>query len=275
MLGKLFVYKPGDCLYTDNGYGIMGNKTMHDRRISSVREFIKIIDDDTYEILGIPIVRTSFYRGVQNNNEHKLIPSIARKWNGGLEGLRKLERETLEKFKSRAPAHLTFRPSNEWEWLMLGQHHGLPSRLLDWTTNPLVALYFACSGDNYRSDDGAVYRLSGLEQLRPDHFVYPDFSNPFKIERDFYIYPPHISPRIIAQSSAFTVSKNPIVPLEISPIDKEKGPNDKIIINAVAKDRILQQLRDLGIGPATLFPDLDGLCKQITLEASIRKLFPS
>jgi len=246
---------------------------MKNNKISSIREFINIIDDDTFEYQGLPFVRTFFYRGVQNFREHKLIPSVARKWSGNLDSLQDIEKSILDKFKMRAPAQLGFRPSNDWEWLMLGQHHGLPTRLLDWTMNPLVALYFACAGDNYISADGAVYRLSGLEQLNSEYFSNPDFSNPFRVERDYYIYPPHISPRITAQSSAFTVSKNPIKPLEIPSIDRDRGPNDTIMIKADTKGKILKQLIDLGIGPATLFPDIDGLCKQIADEAAITKRF--
>jgi len=244
---------------------------MNDFRISSVREFINIIEADTFEYRGIPFVRTFFYRGVQNFHAYKLIPSVARTWDGNLNHLRDIEKSIMDKFKTRAPAHLVFRPSNDWEWLMLGQHHGLPTRLLDWTMNPLVALYFACTGDNHLSADGAVYRLSGLDQLQPEYFSHPDYSNPFSIDRDYYIFPPHITPRITAQSSAFTVSKNPIEPLEIPFIDKDRGPNDTIIIRADSKGKILKQLIDLGIGPSTLFPGIDGLCKQIADEASVAK----
>ena len=146
---------------------------MNNYRISSVREFINIIEDDTFEYQGIPFVRTFFYRGVQNFREHKLIPSVARNAGGNLDKLQNIEKSILEKFKTRAPARLVFHPSNNWEWLMLGQHHGLPTRLLDWTINPLVALYFACTGDNHLSADGAIYRLSGLEQLILNIFPIP------------------------------------------------------------------------------------------------------
>jgi hypothetical protein len=241
--------------------------------ISSLLEFVKILDDDTFEYQGMPFIRTSFYRGVQNFLEHKLIPSVARGWMGDLMDLRRIERSILEKFKERALGHnLASHPANDWEWLMLGQHHGLPTRLLDWSTNPLVALYFACATDNNTYADGAVYRLNGFEQLRPEQFSNSAFINPFTIEQDLYIYPPHISPRIVTQGSVFVVCKNPKEPLTVSSDDMDRGPNDSIIVKADAKGKILKQLIDVGIGPATLFPGLDGLCKQIAADAFVAKI---
>ena len=148
---------------------------------------------------------------------------------------------------------------------MLGQHHGLPTRLLDWTTNPLVALYFACVGDNYLSADGAVYRCRGYEQFRPERFTDSTIPGPFDIHKNYFVLPPHISPRITAQAGAFTISKNPMEPLEIIASD-EYATNDRVFVKEGSKKKLLKQLSDLNIHAASLFPDLVGLCEQIKEE---------
>ena len=141
----------------------------------------------------------------------------------------------------------------------------LGKQLLDWTTNPLVALYFSCRGDNHLLADGAVYRSRGYEQFFPERFTNSTLPNPFDIEKNFFILPPHVSPRITAQAGAFTISKNPVEPLEIIASD-EYATNDRVLVKASSKKKILKQLSDLNIHAASLFPDLVGICEQIKEE---------
>jgi hypothetical protein len=200
------------------------------------------------------------FRGVGNKN-YKLIPSIGRKKEIKIESLTNIESGMLKQFKLRAVPYLNSLPTNDWEWLILGQHHGMPTRLLDWTSNPLVALYFACLGE--KDNDGAVYSISNISGLDP-----VKSPNPFDIDDNYFILPFHISPRIAAQASIFTASKNPLVPLEET-IEK---PITKYIINGNRKFAILSFLvLRFGVGPSSLFPGLDGLCNQIALETNTFK----
>lgn len=94
------------------------------------------------------------FRGVSDAS-YPLVPKIARKWKHDQEFLEIVEKVILKNFKVSAARHLNSLPKDDWEWLALGQHYGLQTRLLDWTSNPLVALYFACVSNPHRN--GAIY----------------------------------------------------------------------------------------------------------------------
>src|SRR5688500_6524171 len=74
------------------------------------------------------------FRGV-TSVEHSLVPSVGRR-RDGYSYSRKLENELFEQFKREALPFLPQRPSSDWEWLALAQHHGVPTRLLDWSESP-------------------------------------------------------------------------------------------------------------------------------------------
>ncbi|MDX2371082.1 MAG: FRG domain-containing protein [Colwellia sp.] len=109
-----------------------------------------------------------WFRG-QSDVEWDLVPSIARirnPKNAGEMYLRDwegVERFLIEEFTKKAAPFMDFTPKNKWELLVHAQHHGLPTRLLDWTTNPLKALFFAVEDSSKDRYDGVVYpcMLSG------------------------------------------------------------------------------------------------------------------
>ena len=76
---------------------------------------------------------------------------------GDLESLINQERRLLNEFKRRARIFIQSPPSSDWEWMVLAQHFGLPTRMLDWTENPLVGLYFSVRDRQEISNDGMLY----------------------------------------------------------------------------------------------------------------------
>ena len=190
--------------------------------------------------------RASIFRGV-TDVDYELIPTIGRKeLRGNFQGR---ERRIIRLFQESAIPYLNYHPRNNWEWLALGQHHGLPTRLLDWTTNPLVAAYFAV--EKQYQNDSAIYVSFGRKTVNT-----VEETDPFSVTEVMRYRPPHVSERIIAQAGLFTVHVAP----------RESYGNDdiiKIIIpNKIRKD-LKHVLYKFGVSRKSLFPGIDGIAEDI------------
>jgi hypothetical protein len=169
-------------------------------------------------------------------------------------GVRAIERQILDEFRRRARAFLSDLPTSIWEWLTVAQHFGLPTRLLDWTENPLVALYFAVSGGPDIRDDGILYAYRhGTADLDVELVT-----DPFSTLHIELLRPPHLDRRVIVQQSIFTVE----------PFDRHNSAREGSTlvwwnVSAEKKITITNELERIGIADGTVFPGLQSVASQI------------
>lgn len=206
-----------------------------------------------------------FYRG-HTDSKYKLVPSMFRlDTEGAFASSEEIESYMLNTFKCEATPHLKQTPSDELEWLALAQHHGLPTRLLDWSCNPLVSLYFAVEYNHHI--DGDVWCL-GFPSTNNCLAESTYFARRKTLKQEESIYfPKHVSPRITNQSGCFTVHYSEM-PLE----DESKSiwKITRICISAANKKRIMAELYELGIHRGFIYPDLDGLTQRIRYEVTTK-----
>ena len=226
---------------------------------------MRIFELDTWPELSAEIEKIEatgridwLFRGV-SNAEYGLVSKIGRPGarkdpsNGkSLPHSDAEEAKMLESFKRTARPYLEFEPRSDLEWMAVAQHHGAPTRLLDWTESPLIAAYFAVEKSG---TDGApaIYVHEA-----PPRVPAAEENQPLESIKEVRTYlPTHVTPRIQVQRSVFTY--HPCPATEYSPPDLVKW-----VLPAHRPSFLLRQLIDrMGYNRAALFPDLQGLAEHV------------
>jgi hypothetical protein len=236
-------------------------------KINSVEEYINFLGERS------SIMLRSVYRGQADHN-WKLVPSFYRLDLEVYDNTVKkvipnfsfVEENMLEIFYQKGISLLkNYDINSDLDLMVIGQHHGLPTRLLDWTENPLYALFFAV-------EDLSVKKNACVYEYIPTKLEnYKSISEEinFKSGVDYwFVTPRHINERVKAQNGYFTLhplSKS----LEIKSFDellKDDGTLKnlgKFIIPRKQKEKIKKELDKLNINKYTIYPDLDGLASKI------------
>jgi hypothetical protein len=187
------------------------------------------------------------FRGVLDA-KYELIPKLGRQEMNFLHTIPETEEEMIRLFKDFATPYLPNPNLSDWELLAIAQHHGLPTRLLDWSRNPLVAAYFAV--EQVFSGDSAIYVLKDMK------FLNTKGINPFEVTEVSKFIPPHITTRITAQSGLFTIHPDPSKPFVSASVGK-------LIIKEDFRQKLKKILYRYGMHRAALFPGLDGIANHI------------
>ena len=186
-----------------------------------------------------------------------------------------IERLILSNFDSASLPFREFEPKNDWDLLALAQHHGLPTRLLDWTFSALAALWFAVRNLPEKKDNGKDFEngvVWVLCAIVDDFRLDTKHSGPFDNKSRTRIFRPKaISPRIVAQSGVFTVHRlqkpGSDKKFKFVPLEKNRNYKNKLVKFVVppsAFASIRTELNMMNANAALLFPDLDGLCSHLS-----------
>lgn len=202
------------------------------------------------------------YRGIASTS-YALICSLGRD-----KKFIKNEKELFYEFSRCYYRYTDLRPTNPVDILALAQHYGLPTRLMDWTTNPLIALYFACQDTKGKEKDGRVYikklppsgsLRKGIQkgvQLEGFIALKKEFKKIFQggMQEGNFIWPENEDVRFQHQSGLFFCCKNP---------KKAISSDGTLYIKSEDKESLLRDLAILGISKSFVLPLLDNLCEDL------------
>ena len=214
--------------------------------------------------------------------KHDLSNSLIRLSAGRID-LSKLELSLVRNFRKYAHAQTVAPVDSIWHWLALGQHHGLPTRLVDWTYSPFVALHFATEHPRDFGEDGVVWCVNFVKahQLLPkqlrrlleqensdaltvemlDEIVsLPAFDSLAREPFVAFIEPPSLDDRILNQFALFSIVSNPAIGLD-EWIGQHPDLVRRVVVPAELKWEVRDKLDQANINERTLFPGLDGLSR--------------
>lgn len=220
------------------------------------------------------------FRGI-HNKDYELETSLVRLGNNPSE----MEKHLFRNFKKYAPGD-TVHEDNDWLWFSIAQHHGLPTRLIDWTFSPYIGLHFMCENTDHYNVDGVLWCV---DYFRTSNFLPEEFRGALEHEKaksfditilksicptvrdldsfhgrkgNFTVFfePPSMDDRIVNQFALFSFMSDPAV-LMNDWLNEHEDLYFRIVIPARLKWEIRDKLDQSNITERMIYPGLDGLAK--------------
>jgi len=256
---------------------------------STIPGFVrKVLDLSTRWFPGDPRPDV-WFRGTENR-DLALLPGAY--WRAKCD-----EQSLVLTFQNYVPSYLSREPSDEWEWYYLMQHYGLPTRLLDWTENPLTALYFALLKEATGGgpcvwvldpvafnavaqgfDDGTIIAPLSSRPESPSFFWLPrhcrrgatphtfaDGSGWRDNTKPLAVFPKRYNPRIVAQRGVFTIHGTEAVALDALMQSAGSDRIARFCFSPKLRSQLQRDLFILGVNKAALFPEPESVAADLKL----------
>lgn len=267
----------------------MATQKLKDYRPKTLAEYVDVIENLQAKTDG-----QLWYRGCSKLS-HQLLPTLYRPRENPAalkSNLSDLEEKLVSRFRDQSLPYHSRELVDDLQTLFFMQHYGVPTRLLDWTGNPFNGLFFALRGAKYSSESEGVLRFKNdlvvwaldpslWNQTSLEHISYRggaldhshDSIGPYKLvgnidnlgAKPVAIYGAHNSQRIIAQQGTFVIFGSETTSME-SLYKRGKFPTNslsRVILSRAVIKKFRESLFSHGITEGALFPDLEGLGRDL------------
>lgn len=226
---------------------------------------------DFQRFLNRKTSRERLFRG-HSSPAWSLRPKIGREDVTGVIWSLSSERALFETFKRQARDLQPGIGFDEWDWLALAEHHGLATRLLDWSANPLIAAWFAVSSDP--QDQGAQvvalrvqernYLVIDGSESDPKPFYPETWPTALRTHGVAFVRPAARAARIVSQRGLFSVHAEPTQPLTSVLAQGSRSRRPEVFdIPAPYREYFQRRLEQLGVDAAHVRRDLDGIAQAL------------